>query len=202
MRGAVAAGWDTDPVTLDRRRDSSLRSLAGLLLAAVLAVLAVLLPATAASAGPRPAAENSVGAIHSQTILVVGVHHAITAGRHRVRGPSQLQVVSAHCVAAEDEAPVLSGPGPGGGESTAAAYGRAAHAAYDYGPGFEKEFVLENGQRADAVNLETREVVELKPNNPRAIRLGTRQAQGYADQLNQEYPGEPFTYSVQTYDAP
>jgi hypothetical protein len=61
---------------------------------------------------------------------------------------------------------------------------------------------LENGQRADAVNLETREVVELKPNNPRAIREGTRQAQRYAEQLNQESPGTPFTYRVETYDAP
>jgi hypothetical protein len=61
-----------------------------------------------------------------------------------------------------------------GGESSAAAYGCEIHAACDYGPGFEKEFKLESGQRADAVNLGSREVVELKPNNPRAIRLGMR----------------------------
>jgi hypothetical protein len=88
------------------------------------------------------------------------------------------------------------------GETTATAYGRAMHATYDYGPGFEREFTLENGQRADAVNLETREVLELKPNNPRQIRLGTRQVQGYVDQLNQEFPGTPFTGRVVTYDRP
>jgi len=58
------------------------------------------------------------------------------------------------------------------------------HQEWDYGPGFEKEFTLENGKRADAVNLETREVVELKPNNPRAIARGTAQARGYAEQLS------------------
>jgi type I site-specific restriction endonuclease len=45
-------------------------------------------------------------------------------------------------------------------------------------------------------------VIELKPNNPRAIRLGMRQVQGYADQLNQEFPGTPFTYRVVTYGQP
>lgn len=100
------------------------------------------------------------------------------------------------------DASPLKGPGPGGGESSAAAYGRAMHASYNYGPGFEKEFTLESGQRVDAVNFDTREVVELKPNNPRAIRLGTRQVQGYADQLNQEFPGTPFTYRVVTYGQP
>jgi len=89
-----------------------------------------------------------------------------------------------------------------GGENAFTAYGRAAHTAYDYGPGFEKEFVLENGQRADAVNLATREVIELKPNNPAAIARGLRQAEGYAQQLTEEYPGTPFSYSVVTYDRP
>ena len=89
-----------------------------------------------------------------------------------------------------------------GGENAYTAYGRAVHAGYDYGPGFEPEFKLENGQRADAVNLETREVLELKPNNPSAISRGLRQVQGYAQQLNKEFPGTPFTYKVVTYDRP
>ena len=88
------------------------------------------------------------------------------------------------------------------GETAATAYGRAAHAAYDYGPGFVKEWTLENGKRADAVNFATREVIELKPNNTRAIAEGLRQAQGYAQQLTQEFPGAPFTYRVVTYDRP
>jgi hypothetical protein len=89
-----------------------------------------------------------------------------------------------------------------GGETDATIYGRAAHQEYDYGPGFEKEFTLQNGQRADAVNLETREVVELKPNNPAAIARGLRQVQGYAQQLDAEFPGVPFTYRVETYTRP
>jgi len=52
------------------------------------------------------------------------------------------------------------------------------------------------------VNFETREVIELKPNNPRAIARGLNQVQGYAQQLDQEFPGDPFTYRVQTYDRP
>jgi Restriction endonuclease fold toxin 9 len=96
----------------------------------------------------------------------------------------------------EDAAPTVNG------ETAATAYGRAAHAAYDYGPGFVKEFTLENGKRADAVNFATREVIELKPNNPRAIGEGLRQAQGYAQQLTQEFPGSAFTYRVVTYDRP
>jgi hypothetical protein len=61
---------------------------------------------------------------------------------------------------------------------------------------------LQNGQRADAVNLATREVVELKPNNPAAIARGLRQARGYARQLDLESSGDPFTYRVITYDRP
>src|SRR5688572_29337403 len=68
-----------------------------------------------------------------------------------------------------------------GGESAAAAYGREVHAAYDYGPGFVKEFRdLPSGARPDAVNLVTREVVELKPNTPAAIRRGEAQLRRYA----------------------
>ncbi|WP_353650324.1 RHS repeat-associated core domain-containing protein [Nakamurella sp. A5-74] len=88
------------------------------------------------------------------------------------------------------------------GETSATAYGRMMHKAYDYGPGFEREVTLQNGLRADAVNFETREVLELKPNNPRAIRTGTRQVQRYVDQLNKESPGTPFSGRVVTYDGP
>ena len=70
-------------------------------LAALVAVLAVLLPAGMASASGSPAAETRVGAIHPTTSTVVGVHECISAGQRPVRGPSQLQVVVGHCVAAE-----------------------------------------------------------------------------------------------------
>lgn len=89
-----------------------------------------------------------------------------------------------------------------GGESAAAQYGRSIHATYDYGPDFEREFQLANGKRADAVNFMAREVVELKPNNPAAIARGLRQVRGYAAQLDQQFPGTPFTYRVITYERP
>jgi hypothetical protein len=52
------------------------------------------------------------------------------------------------------------------------------------------------------VNLGTREVVELKPNNPAAIARGRRQAAAYAEQLTREFPGTPFTWRVETYNRP
>jgi RHS repeat-associated protein len=87
------------------------------------------------------------------------------------------------------------------GETAWTKLGREMHAAWNYGPGFTKEFRLDNGQRADAVNLVTREVVELKPNSQRAISAGYRQLAGYIRQLNEEYPGgTPWTGRVETYD--
>ena len=70
------------------------------------------------------------------------------------------------------------------------------------------EFTLENGKRPDFINLQSRLVLELKPNNPRAISLGNKQAQGYADEINNfgglpgvaSGPGtQPFTTEVITY---
>lgn len=74
------------------------------------------------------------------------------------------------------------------------------HKTYDYGPGFEREFRLDSGRRVDGINFETREVIELKPNNPRAIRLGNQQLEDYIAELNDMYPGSPWTGKVATYD--
>lgn len=56
--------------------------------------------------------------------------------------------------------------------AAAAARGREVHKDWDYGPGYDKEVTLLSGKRADAVDREKREVVELKPNNPRVVRRG------------------------------
>jgi hypothetical protein len=85
-----------------------------------------------------------------------------------------------------------------GGESVQAAQGRAAHREWDPGAGFQKEVRLPSGKRADAVNYETRHVKELKPNNPRAVRKGERQVEGYRQELEQ-VTGETWTSSVETY---
>ena len=72
-----------------------------LLLAALAAVLALVLPAGAASASGLPAAETRVGVISPTVSTVVGVAEHIAAGQRRSRAPSQLRLVSGHCVAAE-----------------------------------------------------------------------------------------------------
>jgi hypothetical protein len=87
-----------------------------------------------------------------------------------------------------------------GGESAAARYGREVHEAYDYGPGFVKEYRgLPSGRRPDAVNFETREVVELKPNTPGAISRGRRQLEIYRRELQEEFPGQPWRTRLETY---
>ncbi|MCR1784448.1 hypothetical protein KVF89_18035 [Nocardioides carbamazepini] len=77
------------------------------------------------------------------------------------------------------------------------------HAAWNYGSGFQREFRLPSGRRVDGINLQTRQIVELKPYNPRAIRLGQRQLDDYLKELNDAYPGStPWTGSIQTYTRP
>jgi hypothetical protein len=67
------------------------------------------------------------------------------------------------------------------------------------GPSYQKEFTLPSGRRADAVNFEKRHVIELKPNNPKAIAKGKRQATKYMEELQPIYGGK-WTYSIETYD--
>jgi hypothetical protein len=85
-----------------------------------------------------------------------------------------------------------------GGETAATRAGREAHKLWDPGKGFQKEFRLPSGRRPDAVNFETKQVLELKPNKPKAIRAGERQVQRYVDELNEVYGGG-FTGKVVTY---
>lgn len=118
----------------------------------------------------------------------------LTATRSPTRSFSGFGVAAEAATVAEEGASVAVN-----GETAATALGRATHAAWDYGPGFEKEFTLEAGGRVDAINFETREVVELKPNNPRQIRLGGRQLDGYIAKLNAEFPGAPWIGRLVTY---
>jgi len=92
------------------------------------------------------------------------------------------------------------GPGPKGGDPPAAQYGREMHAQQEYPDGFDKEQTLESGKRVDALNRSTREVIELKPNNARAIARGVKQLQGYIIELNETEPGaRPWTGRVMRY---
>lgn len=46
-----------------------------------------------------------------------------------------------------------------------------------------KEFKLPSGKRIDFIDLENKIIYELKPNNPRAIRLGNKQLEIYKNEL-------------------
>jgi hypothetical protein len=77
--------------------------------AAVLAVLAVVLPVTIASAASAPAATTRVGAHHPGMIFTVGAPERVPAGEGRDTVPSQPQFVSGACVAAEDTEDTMAG---------------------------------------------------------------------------------------------
>lgn len=89
------------------------RRWAGLLLAALAAVLAFVMPAGTASASGPPAAQTRVGAITPAVTTVVGVHECITAGQRPVWGPSQLRLALGHCVASEEVPRVVNLGGEG-----------------------------------------------------------------------------------------
>jgi predicted nucleic acid-binding protein len=59
------------------------------------------LPVDTASASGLPAAQTRVWAITPTVTTVVGVAKHIAAGQRRSRAPSQLRLVSGHCVTAE-----------------------------------------------------------------------------------------------------
>lgn len=77
--------------------------------------------------------------------------------------------------------------------------GQQAHKDRQYPEGFEKEVRLPSGKRMDAYNRETKEIIELKPNNPRAIKQGEKQVEGYCRECNQ-VNGSGHTGRVETYD--
>ena len=153
-RRDVAAGCQTHPMTT-RRRPLSAR-LRLLLLTVLTALAALLLPALHASASGLPAAQTRVGAISPTVSTVVGVAEHIAAGQHLGRAPSQLRLVSGHCVAAEG----LSMP---------------VHAAGSLSNGAARAFYLdgERGIASLADDLAARGV----PARERALELiGTRNA--------------------------
>lgn len=82
----------------------------------------------------------------------------------------------------------------------AAKRGREAHKNYKNAVGgrADVEVTLPSGKRADAVEWGSRTVRELKPNNPRAIRRGQKQVEGYRKEL-EEMTGESWKGVVDTY---
>ena len=77
--------------------------------------------------------------------------------------------------------------------------GQQAHKDRQYPEGFEKEIRLPSGKRMDAYNRETKEIIELKPNNLRAIKQGEKQVEGYCRECNQ-VNGPGHIGQVEAYD--
>ncbi|MEP6492499.1 MAG: RHS repeat-associated core domain-containing protein [bacterium] len=84
------------------------------------------------------------------------------------------------------------------GETPATAGGREAHKTWDPGAGFQKEVRLPNGKRCDALNPETCEIKELKPDNERAKKRGEKQLQEYKKEL-EEQTGKEHKTTLETY---
>ena len=76
------------------------------------------------------------------------------------------------------------------GETAATIAGKRAHQNYKnaLGVGYEHQVTLPSGKRPDAVNISSRHVRELKPDNIRAIKQGQKQAMEYANELGRLYP--------------
>jgi hypothetical protein len=87
---------------------------------------------------------------------------------------------------------------PTSGETAATKQGREEHKTWDPGEGFKKEVATPSGKRADAVNTKIKEVKELKPDNPRAIKRGEKQVEGYRKEFQKEHGGH-WTGKVETY---
>ncbi|HXX31296.1 MAG TPA: hypothetical protein VEJ89_11310, partial [Myxococcaceae bacterium] len=85
-----------------------------------------------------------------------------------------------------------------GGESDLSRLGRLAHSKWRPPAGFRKEFTLPSGKRVDAINFETREIIELKPNNAKAIAKGQVQLRQYIAEAEREFGGK-WTGYIQTY---
>ncbi|MCC6998800.1 MAG: hypothetical protein IT370_29580 [Deltaproteobacteria bacterium] len=83
--------------------------------------------------------------------------------------------------------------------SAAAREGTRRHTEKKYPRGFKKEVKLPSGKRMDAYNPTKKEVRELKPNNPRAIKRGEKQVQGYCEECDEEF-GPGHSGRVVTYD--
>lgn len=84
------------------------------------------------------------------------------------------------------------------GETPATAGGREAHKTWDPGAGFQKEVRLPSGKRCDALNPETCEIKELKPDNERAKKRGEKQLQEYKKEL-EEQTGKEHKTTLETY---
>jgi len=87
------------------------------------------------------------------------------------------------------------------GETKATQLGRREHKKWEPGAGYEKEFELPSGKKVDAINFEKQHIKELKPNNQRKIREGTKQAEGYLEEVEDWLDQDnEWDFDVETYE--
>lgn len=80
-------------------------------------------------------------------------------------------------------------PNPPNGENEYTASGREAHKWWQPPAGYRTDFQFSNGLKPDAINFQTRNILELKPNNPQAIQQGMRQIQQYIKAAQAQFGG-------------
>ena len=85
------------------------------------------------------------------------------------------------------------------GEPSPLARGKRAHAEEPVRPGEVAEHPTPSGKRMDRYDPETGHIREIKPDNPRAIRQGEKQVQGYKQEMERE-TGREHTTEVSPYD--
>ena len=61
--------------------------------------------------------------------------------------------------------------------------------SWDYGPTVDKEQKIGPGARVDGIDYDNHIIYELKPNNPRAIRLGLKQLERYLGYMDDSWAG-------------
>ena len=88
------------------------------------------------------------------------------------------------------------------GETKFTSAGRRAHAQEPLPPGFEREVTIPGTKlRMDGYNRDTKQIVEIKPDNARAVQRGEKQLEKYCTTCDKSELGSGHsTVPVQTYD--
>jgi RHS repeat-associated protein len=160
---------------------------------------------TTARGEPVRAVQNIALAADLAAILIPGVTGggAIVRASAHAGEAAHIAEGAAHTVdalrAADEGSHVVARGAQNAKVAAAARKGQEAHKAAQYGEGFEKEAHLPSGKRMDAYNAKTKQVVELKPNNPRAIKRGQKQVEQYCKECDKVY-GKGHTGTVRTYE--
>lgn len=68
------------------------------------------------------------------------------------------------------------------------------HKEWNYGEGVKKEKIIGPGARVDGIDYNKKIIYELKPNNSRAIKRGTKQLERYVKIMGDGWKSELITY--------